>query len=63
MQAWTLPGTSLTHSLTRRMSSLEHLDKGDPEAPGEAAVDEEVDGGVHDEEEVVHVSCKGEKTT
>ena len=52
----------MTHSLTTRRSPLEQLDEGDPEALGEAAVDEEVDGGVHDEEEVVDVSCAGGKT-
>ena len=34
----------------------EHLDEGDAEALGEAAVDQEVDRRVHDEEEVVHVA-------
>ena len=37
---------------------LEHLDEGDPKAFGEAAVDQKVDGRVHDEEEVVHVTCQ-----
>ena len=36
----------------------EHLDEGDPEALGEAAVDQEVDRRVHDQEEVVHVACE-----
>ena len=35
----------------------EHLDEGDPEALGEAAVDQEVDRRVHHEEQVVHVAC------
>ena len=36
----------------------EHLDEGDPEALGEAAVDQEVDRRVHHEEEVVYVACE-----
>ena len=39
----------------------EHLDEGDPEALGEAAVDQEVDRRVHDQEEMVHVACAAEK--
>ena len=34
----------------------EHFNEGEPEALGEAAVDEEVDGRVHDKEEVVHIA-------
>ena len=45
------------HSEMHCALPLEHLDEGDPKAFGEAAVDQEVDGRVQDEEEVVHITC------
>ena len=49
--------TYISSGQSTRPLPLEHLDEGDPEAFGETAVDQEVDGRVHDEEEVVHITC------